>query len=207
MSTPTYLALDFETTGLDPTIHVPLEVYAVVLDEHFDQFFEVVHYRIDQPLPMLQLMEAKVLEMHLGTGLVRYDEDPQNLYVVEGYPQAHAENKLLDLIWDCPSLILLGSNPSFDRAFLPAVVRDRLHYRQLDVRSVIMALGPTVPWADGAPGDKHTARGDVMWAIRVAKQAREIGFRFGAAQKLEADAIMCSTLIDDVDDGYGWGSS
>lgn len=181
MNTPTYLAIDFETTGLIPGFHVPLEVCAVVLDGSFNAIESTwTHDRVYQPPECLSLMEPNVLAMHLGTGLVRFNNDGV-LYVPGGVSWANVGERLQALTCGEERLILLGSNPTFDRGFLPRSVESQLHYRQLDVRSVMMALGPGVAWYEASPEKKHTAIGDVEWAIRVAKQGRAIGEAVGGA--------------------------
>lgn len=174
----TYLAIDFETTGLYPSTHVPLEVRACVFDHDFTQLAPPVHRRVDQPHALLDAMEPKVREMHLQTGLVEVGMSG-SLYVPGGVPWASVIDRLTSVfeLFADRKLILLGSNPTFDRGFLPAELRERLHHRQLDVRSVMMALGTTVPWVEGRPEMKHTAAGDMWWAIDIARQARAVARR------------------------------
>ena len=175
MSTPKYLALDLETTGLDPSTCAILEVAAVVLDEDLVELDRFVG-SVDCAVRFLEEAAHEVLRMHIETGLVTRlatddwwvgrDEHGSAPDVVE-----HKLHALLDTFPERP--ILLGSSVHFDRGFLrehmPNVER-RLHHRHVDASSFKL-MAPELPWPK--PKVAHVAEHDVDCSIEICRMARE----------------------------------
>ena len=129
-----FLFLDFETTGLDERVCVPIEVAAVVTDE---QLNELASYeRLIAPNQYSRWEEA-AREMHRKTGLTGLAE--------AGYPLRYVRFSLRSFIFPffspTGSLYLAGNSVHFDRRFLTRYfpeVEQLLHHRHLDVSSVRM---------------------------------------------------------------------
>lgn len=135
MSDQLLLWLDLETTGLDPATGAILEIACVVTsiggERDGDVFTRIVHHvPWSVPLP--------IALMHGGPdGLLSRCRDSSHPVIGE------ADTEVCAWLGDRSHLILAGSSIHFDRRwiehYMPKLAA-RLHYRMLDVRSVLMTL-------------------------------------------------------------------
>lgn len=130
---PNLLWFDFETTGLDETIHCPIEAAAVVTDYKLKVLSQVsspIHATVEQ----LEKMNDVVRSMHMRSGL---------LHLMAFAPPCEVvEEKILQQIdksfAEGEKIILCGNSIHFDRKFIRTYMpklEKRLHYRMIDVSS------------------------------------------------------------------------
>lgn len=158
-----YLWLDLETTGLDPHAGQILECAAIVTDVKLTELGRV-HGIIHCPAPR---GDEFVQRMHTGNGLWEACKTGAGLATVM--------SSVLDLIasydWTDRKPILAGLGIHFDRSWLnvhaPGVV-DALHYRMLDMRSIIMFLADHGMHLSKQPST-HRAVDDIEYALNVAR--------------------------------------
>lgn len=127
------LWIDMEMTGLDESVHVILEVAAVVTDLDFTPSAEY-HRIVFQPPEKLALMDDWCVKTHGKSGLTQA--------VATGTPLETVERELLELAAAhyAPDerIVIAGNSIGNDRRFidkyLPTFAK-RLHYRMIDVSS------------------------------------------------------------------------
>lgn len=127
------LWIDMEMTGLDESVHVILEVAAVVTDLDFTPSAEY-HRIVLQPPEKLALMDDWCVKTHGKSGLTQA--------VATGTPLETVERELLELAAAhyAPDerIVIAGNSIGNDRRFidkyLPTFAK-RLHYRMIDVSS------------------------------------------------------------------------
>lgn len=169
--TATFLALDLETTGLDPDKDQILECAAVVLGPNLfpgdvPEEYEIVLALTSDGRARLADNEF-VTNMHTTNGLLEECADT--------YEDADGlADDLLAIIdayeWTEGKPILLGNTIRFDHGFLRAHFPDvaaRFHHRQLDVSASILlahAVGVDIP-----KGGAHRAMADVRESIATAQ--------------------------------------
>lgn len=169
-----YLWLDLETTGTDPTRHRILEIAAVIVDEDLS-IKAWVNYVINQDgQAWLDEMIPVVREMHTRNGLI---DDCLNGV---GTDLAGAETAALYLaseLGDDP-IVLAGSTVAFDRGFIiehmPALGA-LLSHRCFDVSTLKMAERD---WCGGAfrKAEAHRALPDVLESLQQAREIRSRRF-------------------------------
>lgn len=154
--------IDFETTGLDPINHEPIEVAVVVTDDRFVEQAAFECLILPDSIP--ERWDAAAREMHERSGLA-------SLAVVRGAKRHHVRAGLaafLRRFADAGLLHLAGNSVHFDRSFLaghfPDVER-MFHHRHLDVSSIRM-LGERITTMPPLSGPKpHRAMQDVRASI------------------------------------------
>jgi oligoribonuclease len=161
-----FIALDFETAGLDPAADAePVELAAVVLDDAFRELASA-EWLIRPEHRLGWDKEARAMHRASGlAGLVATD----GLY--RDRVAAQLDGFLSPFIPRGP-LHLLGNSVHFDRGFLrqyfPDVER-MFHHRRLDVSSVRM-LAERLAGAPPLAGEKpHRAMADVRRSIAELK--------------------------------------
>jgi oligoribonuclease (3'-5' exoribonuclease) len=202
--------VDTETTGLDPNVHAVWEVCVITVD------VDGPVWRIKADTRQVRLHE-KDIAVADGKSLAinnfhrRYDVGniaDDATYVAAWVQEATAGR------------VLVGSNPSFDAAFLTRLlltngVLPAWHYRTVCVSTMaagyLSALGHEVPvpWSSGAltdllgverPEDEmHTALGDALWAMGVFKRLIEARPGVARTSLTEPVAQMARSYADD-----GW---
>lgn len=179
MIVPTYLAIDLETTGLDPNADRILEVGWALLDKSLNYVTPVASLPVRlQPEGMARLAEAESipLQMHIENGLLLHCS-------TNGLPLRNVETEILEDIagafdnQEPRQLIALGSSVHSDVAFvkrhMPRLA-EALHYRILDVSSIMGIYDtrdrswPESPVATDA-GIAHRAAEDIEWSISMAR--------------------------------------
>lgn len=139
---PVIVALDLETTGLDPRNNGIMEVAAVFLDRDSLQELAVFCQPVYPGAAELQRLVPGVRRMHEASELLA------SMPLAASCDQVMRELQSL-LQAQCGrtgirELTLLGSSVHFDRAFLRAHAPEILpyfHHRQLDVTALKLARG------------------------------------------------------------------
>lgn len=155
-----YLALDLETTGLDPTRDRILEVAAISVNERFVACGEYEDVLIC-PLAR-ELANEYVSEMHTKNGLFGLVD--HSLKCV-----AESEEGLIEFIGDKKPM-LIGFSVHFDRGFLKHWMprfESMLHHRHIDASSLAAVLDL------GKPEPAHRAMEDARDSLRVVRLARD----------------------------------
>jgi oligoribonuclease len=205
----TFLALDLETTGLDPELDQILECAAVVCGEDLRPYarddLEFSYERVltlnDRARRRLVANEF-VTNMHTANGLLVACEaaEGRSGYITAGTPHELAFDliKIIDSFdWTEGKPILLGSTIRFDYSFLRVhcpEVAARFHHRQLDVTAAIL-LAKTVG-GEFPKAEAHRAMPDVLESLEDARRCRDL-FRRGVAEA--ANEARWS------EPGKGWG--
>jgi oligoribonuclease len=128
--------IDCEMTGLDPTLHVLVEIAVVVTDAELNVLDEGLDIVIGASPQQLVAMDPVVHEMHASSGLL--DEIRRSVTTVE-----QAEEQVLAYVQrfvpERRKAPLCGNTIATDRSFItrymPAL-DDHLHYRMIDVSSI-----------------------------------------------------------------------
>lgn len=168
---PTIIAIDIETTGLDPKKHKILEVSMHELDENFNivtSFDGILQYH-----DAIEHIDPIVVEMHINNGLFHFVDD---LPIVS--TDSHADCDLWhieDFLNNYEKIIFLGNSVQFDRSFIEThipSIKPRLHYRNFDVRTLLMTLDIShllPPFTS-----IHRAKSDVTRSIAIASKYKEL---------------------------------
>lgn len=162
-----FLFCDLETTGLDASEDVILEVGLTLYakDSYFsERIWEYTSLCSDSLTPP-RVLDSFVHEMHTKNGLL------EELDTYVGYPSSEIDTdivkELKDLDYTKGELILVGNSISFDRKFIHRYMPkldDFLHYRMIDISSIGILceeLNPAVQ-ANRPPGKKlHRVQPDI----------------------------------------------
>lgn len=181
MTQTTYIGLDLETTGLDPTNSDIVEIAMIAFDERLREVahFTSLVYSTGADYARYNELDDVVDRMHTESGL--WDD-------IDTYIDTHGARDLLplavqdramewivslDMAVDKPMMV--GNSITFDRNFLAAEIPallDRFSHRSLDATSVIEAAAltgadPAQLRADAQGGEtKHRALDDLRIAAR-----------------------------------------
>jgi oligoribonuclease (3'-5' exoribonuclease) len=145
-----YLALDFETTGLDVECAI-LEVAFCVLDADFEPTTPVSSSLV---LPHEEhVCEPDALAIHSRSGLAD-DVEKAALGRAPFVTYEQLDLALRTAVQACPDKpVLLGNNPSFDRRFIERYLPqtfERLHHRNFDVSTLRYAAASAAALQPGA---------------------------------------------------------
>lgn len=184
------LFMDAETTGLDPVIHVPWEV-AAVLAEHTDDGRLVV---LGEEAAFIRLTDAELsMADPVALSIGRFERLPLDSDDLS--TPGEVARAIDDLCVGRPHLV--GAVPSFDDRRVGDLMRrcgitPRWHYHLIDIEALavgfLAGVGsahlctedddanlPPGPWksddlslalgVDPAQFDRHTAMGDVRWCM------------------------------------------
>ena len=167
----TIIAIDIETTGLNPKKHKILEVAMHELNEHFciiNSFHGILAYQ-----DFIEHIDPKVVEMHVNNGLFHFVD---GLPIVSTAAQANCD--LVDIYtWlkQYEKIVFLGNSVHFDRSFIeyhfPAIIPN-LHWRNFDVRTLLMTLD--ISYLIPPFTSIHRAESDIMQSIILARKYREL---------------------------------
>jgi oligoribonuclease len=133
--------IDLETTGLDESQGLVLEIAARMTDQNLvetSRFHTVIHYPADAHA--LTHLNSMVLEMHTHNGLL--DEVATSTVTLEDARKQFA-SWLFNQYTLGEKRPLAGSNPEFDRRWLNVHFEDAsafLHYRSFDMNTVYYYL-------------------------------------------------------------------
>jgi oligoribonuclease len=170
---------DLEMTGLDPMVHVIVEVAFLVTDSGLNPLDDGVDLVVYQPPEAMATMDDFVTNMHTKSGLLEQIKASTVSLAEAGeaalaYLQRHVPAQTSPL---CGSTI--GMDRSFLVRHLPAVDA-HLHYRSVDVSSVKELARRWYPEAFRKRPDKkegHRALADIIESIEELRYYRETMFR------------------------------
>lgn len=142
MTDPLLLWVDFESTGLNPEMDVPIEVYAQLTSWDLD-FISDFHAFYDQgPLRSLcDSCDSKALSLHEQSGLF---EDYLTAQPAYSYKVDEDFEEWFDRFAGDKTVHLAGSSLYLDKTFLRLYhpgLHSRLHHVLLDVSGLQFALG------------------------------------------------------------------
>ena len=174
-----FLALDLETTGLDPQHDRILQVAWQPLDNKLNPLDDVhtcLAHASDYALRRIE-ENPYILEMHSKTGLWAALQDP----VVNKLGTSDIADlilKNLDTLQPEGDLVhLLGASVHFDRSFIDywmPNVAARLNHRILDVSSLKLLAKSFGSELSAQNPHPHNAVFDVLESIEVARHAKEL---------------------------------
>jgi oligoribonuclease len=172
--------MDLEMTGLDPAVHVIVEIATLVTDDDLNVVAEGPDLVVHQPPESLAAMADVVRSMHTASGLLPAIEQ-SDLSLKEAGAQTLAFLK--EHIPEPRTVPLAGNSIGTDRRFLAVwlpEVEEWLHYRSVDV-STIKELGrrwhPAVVAAAPAKVGSHRALDDIRESVAELRYYRETLFR------------------------------
>lgn len=167
--------VDLETTGLDPTSEVPLELgitltnrWGGIIDEASWLIWDPSYYMdyVDEAIPL-------VLDMHNKSGLWKA------LETEETWLPSQVENKALEFMDGHDirhrELPMSGNNVPFDRGFLRRwmpKLEANFHYRNIDIstlKELCRNLNPTVFSKAPVKEEKHRVIPDLIESITEYK--------------------------------------
>lgn len=178
--------MDLEMTGLDPEVHVIVEIATLVTDDDLNIIEEGPDLVIFQPDEALTAMDDFVTNMHTVSGLL-----PE----IKASAVSHDEAMRLTLEFikkhspEKGKVPLAGNSIGTDRRFLNKYMPDIenwLHYRCVDVSSVKELVKRWYPGMEHArPGKQgtHRAMDDVRESVNELRFYREKAFREGKDSK------------------------
>jgi oligoribonuclease len=171
--------MDLEMTGLDPSVHVIVEIATLVTDDDLNIVAEGPDLVVHQPPQALAAMAEVVRAMHTSSGLLTQIEDSK-LSLADAGAQTLAFLK--EHIPEPRSVPLAGNSIGTDRRFLAAQlpeIEDYLHYRSVDV-STIKELSrrwlPEVYKAAPVKKGGHRALQDIRESVAELAYYREAIF-------------------------------
>jgi oligoribonuclease len=171
------LWIDLETTGLQPTQDYILEIACIITDRHLHPlatFSRVLHY--DSVL-LQRCMDNWATTTHTRSGLLKEVQESKHTLSKVREDFAH----FLDEHRNGLKLMCAGSSVNFDVQFLcqhmPEVVGTRLHYRVVDVSSIMELIRRWYPDVQArAPrnrGQIHRALDDIVSSLNLLRYYRE----------------------------------
>jgi len=176
------LAIDIETTGLDPTRDRILELAYVLLDDELQELQRdswVIY------CPMWgSLADDYVRNMHAQSGL-------SHLVRTASYSTVDVEAALLRIVADHKP-VLLGSSVHFDRGFLRhwmPLLESKLSHRHTDASTLLLTF-PHVLWPEHK-GTKHRALDDVLHSIEIVRHARKALYLYDGSH---ARNLLCQAM-------------
>ncbi len=176
--------VDLETTGLDPSKDLILEVCMVLAKgdglQPVSSFEEVVHAFVDLGGVVAELgVDPVVVEMHTRSGLFtacKYLGKGETLVRQRLAAWLDEVERHGVVLADTP---LGGSSVGFDRSFLSArwpEIEQRFHYRNVDISTVkemARRWRPDVFESRPAPKARHRAYPDILDTLAEARHYRK----------------------------------
>ena len=172
--------MDLEMTGLDPTVHVIVEIATIVTDDELNVVGEGLDIVVHQPPEALAHMDDFVREMHTSSGLLASIEQSQ-------VSLEEAGQRTMALITShvpaARTVPLCGNSIGTDRRFLAAQlpeIEEYLHYRSVDVSTIKELTRRWYPGVLAAAPEKvgsHRALDDIIESIAELRYYRETVFK------------------------------
>jgi oligoribonuclease len=173
--------MDLEMTGLDPEVHVIVEIATLVTDDDLNIIAEGPDLVVHQPDEALSHMDDFVTNMHTTSGLL-------DLIKTSTISNDEAMRQTLEFIKlhspEKGKIPLCGNSIRTDRSFLAKYMPDIenwLHYRCVDVSTVkelVKRWNPGLEHARPTSGGiTHRAMDDVRDSVAELKYYRERVFK------------------------------
>jgi len=168
-------------TGLNPDVHVIVEIATLVTDDELNIIAEGPDLVISQPEELLVHMDDFVTKMHTSSGLLE-------MMKASTITEAEAMQRTLDFIKqhspEPMKIPLCGNSIRTDRTFLAKYMPDIenwLHYRCVDVSTVKELVKRWNPGLEHArpksEGTTHRAMDDIRDSVAELKFYRDRVFR------------------------------
>ena len=172
--------MDLEMTGLDPGVHVIVEIASLVTDDDLNIVAEGPDLVIHQPPEAFAAMAEVVRQMHPTSGLLQEIERSTLNLADAG---AQTLEFLKANIPEARTVPLAGNSIGTDRRFLATFlpeVEEWLHYRSVDVSTIKELAKRWYPKAIGGAPAKvghHRALDDIRESVAELRYYRETVFR------------------------------
>jgi len=172
--------MDLEMTGLDPSVHVIVEIATLVTDDDLAIVAEGPDLVIHQPPEAFAAMAEVVRQMHTTSGLLQEIERSTLSLADAG---AQTLDFLRAHIPEARTVPLAGNSIGTDRRFLATFlpeVEEWLHYRSIDVSTVKELAKRWYPTAVADAPQKvghHRALDDIRESVAELRHYRETVFR------------------------------
>jgi oligoribonuclease len=172
--------MDLEMTGLDPSLHVIVEIATLVTDDDLNIVAEGPDLVVHQPPQALAAMAEVVRAMHTSSGLLTQIEE-STLSLADAGAQTLAFLK--EHVPEPRSVPLAGNSIGTDRRFLAAElpeIEEWLHYRSVDVSTIKELARRWYPGVlAGAPPKvgSHRALDDIRESVAELRYYRDTVFR------------------------------
>ena len=160
--------IDLEMTGLDPDLHVIVEIATLITDDQLNLIAEGPDLVISATEEQLEKMDPVVVEMHTKSGLL--DEIKASKITLEE-AGSQTLSFLMEHITKKGTVPLCGNSIGTDRRFLAKwlpEIEDFLHYRSVDVTSIKELGKRWFPKVTGAAPEKnggHRAMDDIKASL------------------------------------------
>ena len=174
--------MDLEMTGLDPGVHVIVEIATLITDDNLELIAEGPDLVIHQPPEALAHMDDYVREMHTRSGLLAQSEAST---ITPAQAMAETLAFLKTHIPEARTVPLCGNSIGTDRRFLARwfpEIEDHLHYRSVDVSTIKELTKRWYPAVlTGAPKKArgHRALDDIRESLDELRFYRDRVFRTG----------------------------
>ena len=160
--------IDLEMTGLDPDLHVIVEIATLITDDQLNLIAEGPDLVISATEEQLEKMDPVVVEMHTKSGLL--DEIKASKITLEE-AGSQTLSFLMEHITKKGTVPLCGNSIGTDRRFLAKwlpEIENFLHYRSVDVTSIKELGKRWFPKVTGAAPEKnggHRAMDDIKASL------------------------------------------
>ena len=160
--------IDLEMTGLDPDVHVIVEIATLITDDQLNLIAEGPDLVISATEEQLEKMDPVVVEMHTKSGLL--DEIKASKITLEE-AGSQTLSFLMEHISKKGTVPLCGNSIGTDRRFLAKwlpEIENFLHYRSVDVTSIKELGKRWFPKVTGAAPEKnggHRAMDDIKASL------------------------------------------
>ena len=160
--------IDLEMTGLDPDLHVIVEIATLITDDQLNLIAEGPDLVISATEEQLEKMDPVVVEMHTKSGLL--DEIKASKITLEE-AGSQTLSFLMEHISKKGTVPLCGNSIGTDRRFLAKwlpEIENFLHYRSVDVTSIKELGKRWFPKVTGAAPEKnggHRAMDDIKASL------------------------------------------
>ena len=132
---PSFVVVDYETTGLEAHLHVPLELGMVVVNDNLDVLAEISSIIQPAAMPIWHELHESVQRMHTMNGLI------EAIGRGEGSVKAQVEEDFIVFLDqnNATGLPMCGSSVQFDRSWMQVHMPDlaaEFHYRNIDISTI-----------------------------------------------------------------------
>ena len=171
--------IDLEMTGLDPDLHVIVEIATLITDDQLNLIAEGPDLVISATEEQLEKMDPVVVEMHTKSGLL--DEIKASKITLEE-AGSQTLSFLMEHITKKGTVPLCGNSIGTDRRFLAKwlpEIENFLHYRSVDVTSIKELGKRWFPKVTGAAPEKnggHRAMDDIKASLFELQYYRDNHF-------------------------------